>query len=157
RSGRKGVLAGRELARAFALLRPNDLIWSYWVGNYLMGGAPPAFDILYWNNDPTNLPAALHADFLALFVENSLCKPGTLEVADTRIDLGRVRADIYAVGALTDHITPWQACYRTAQLFGGKATFVASSSGHIQALVNPPGNPKARYFTNDALPADAEA
>jgi polyhydroxyalkanoate synthase len=156
RSGQKGVLGGAELARAFALLRPNDLIWSYWVGNYLMGGDPPAFDILYWNNDPTNLPAALHADFLALFVENSLCQPGRIEVGGTRIDLGRVTADVYTVGALTDHITPWAACYRTPQLFGGRGTFVASSSGHIQALVNPPGNPKARYFTNETLEPDAE-
>src|SRR5262249_11114340 len=112
RSGKRGVLRGADLARAFALLRPNDLIWSYWVGNYLLGGEPPAFDILYWNDDATNLPAALHAEFLALFVDNSLCKPG-IEVCGTPIDLGRVAADVYAVGALTDHITPWEACYRT--------------------------------------------
>jgi len=156
RSGKKGVLAGADLARAFALLRPNDLIWNYWVGNYLLGGDPPAFDILYWNNDPTNLPAALHAEFLALFVDNSLCTPDSLEVLGTRIDLGRVKADVYGVGALTDHITPWEACYRTPQLFGGKQTFVASSSGHIQAIVNPPANAKARYFTNDAVGVDAK-
>ncbi len=156
RSGKKGVLGGAELARAFALLRPNDLIWNYWVGNYLLGDDPPAFDVLYWNNDSTNLPAALHAEFLALFVDNSLCKPGHLEVLDTAIDLGRVKADVYAVGALADHITPWEACYRTPQLFGGKQTFVASSSGHIQALVNPPTNPKARYFTNDVMDGDAK-
>jgi polyhydroxyalkanoate synthase len=114
-----------------------------------MGAAPPAFDVLYWNNDPTNLPAALHADFLALFLENALTKPGSLRVLDTEIDLSRVTADVYAVGALTDHITPWEACYRTPQIFGGERTFVASSSGHIQAIVNPPGNAKARYFTRD--------
>src|SRR5262245_40449691 len=138
RSQRRGVLSGAELGRAFALLRPNDLVWNYWVNNYLLGDDPPAFDILYWNNDSTNLPAALHADFLALYVENSLCAPGRLEVLGTKIDLGRVVADVYAVGALTDHITPWDACYRTPQLFGGDKVFLASSSGHIQALVNPP-------------------
>jgi polyhydroxyalkanoate synthase len=156
RSRRRGVLRGAELARAFALLRPNDLIWGYWVGNYLLGDDPPGFDILYWNSDATNLPAALHADFLALFVENSLCKPGGLKVADTAVDLARVTADVYAVGALTDHITPWEACFRTPQLFGGGKTFVASSSGHIQAIVNPPANAKARYFTNDDCGGDAK-
>ena len=155
KSQKRGVLSGSELGRAFALLRPNDLVWNYWVNNYLLGSDPPAFDILYWNNDSTNLPAALHADFLALWVENSLCTPGRLEVLNTKIDLGRVVADVYAVGALTDHITPWDACYRTPQLFGGHKTFVASSSGHIQALVNPPTGGKARYFTNDTLVADA--
>ena len=154
RSRERGVLGGGELARVFALLRPNDLVWNYWVNNYLLGADPPAFDILYWNNDSTNLPAALHADFLTLYLENSLCTPGLLEVLDTRIDLGRVTADVYAVGALTDHITPWDACYRTPFLFGGNKIFVASSSGHIQALVNPPTGSKARYFTNDTLVAD---
>jgi polyhydroxyalkanoate synthase len=157
RSQERGVLHGSDLGRAFALLRPNDLVWNYWVNNYLMGADPPAFDILYWNNDATNLPAALHADFLALFLENPLCEPGRLEILGTRIDLGRVTADVYAVGALTDHITPWDACYRTPQLFGGNRTFVASSSGHIQALVNPPPASKSRYFTNDALVPDAKA
>jgi polyhydroxyalkanoate synthase len=157
RSQRRGLLSGAELGRAFALLRPNDLVWNYWVNNYLMGADPPAFDILHWNNDATNLPAALHADFLALYLENSLCAPGRLEVLDTKIDLGRVTAAIYAVGALTDHITPWDACYRTPQLFGGEKLFVASSSGHIQALVNPPPAPKSRYYTNDAPAPDAGA
>jgi len=157
RSQKRGVLSGAELGRAFALLRPNDLVWNYWVNNYLLGADPPAFDILYWNNDSTNLPAALHADFLALFLENSLCTPGRLEVLGTKIDLGRVTADVYAVGALTDHITPWDACYRTPQLFGGSKVFVASNSGHIQALVNPPTGGKSRYLTNDNLVADAQA
>ncbi len=143
RSQRRGILSGREMARAFAWLRPNDLVWNYWVNNYLLGADPPAFDILYWNNDYTNLPATLHAEFLELFLENSLCHPGALEVLGTPIDLGRVRADVYAIGAFTDHITPWEACYRTPRLFGGARTFVESTSGHIQALVNPVGNAKS--------------
>jgi polyhydroxyalkanoate synthase len=138
-------------------LRPNDLVWNYWVNNYLLGAQPPAFDILYWNHDSTNLPATLHAEFISLFLENSLCKPGALEILDTPIDLSQVRADIYGVGALSDHITPWQACYRTPELFAGagERTFVAGNSGHIQAIVSPPTNPKARYFTSDATGVDA--
>jgi polyhydroxyalkanoate synthase len=156
RSRRKGVLSGREMARVFAWLRPNDLVWSYWVNNYLLGEPPPAFDILYWNNDATNLPATLHAEFLEIFVNNSLCHPGSLEVLDTPIDLGKVQADVYAVGALSDHITPWQACYRTPRLFGGKRTFVESTSGHIQAIVNPPGNAKALFLASDTYGPDAQ-
>jgi polyhydroxyalkanoate synthase len=156
RSRARGVLSGREMARVFAWLRPNDLVWNYWVNNYLLGEAPPAFDILYWNNDATNLPATLHAEFLEIFVNNSLCHPGALEVLDTPIDLGKVRSDVYAVGALTDHITPWQACYRTPRLFGGKRTFVESTSGHIQAIVNPPGNAKSLFLASDAYGADPQ-
>lgn len=156
RSRKKGVLAGRDMARIFALLRPNDLVWNYWVNNYLLGAEPAPFDVLAWNNDATNLPAALHAEFLDLFVKNRLVGHGALEVADTAIDLARVKCDVYAIGALTDHITPWNACYRTPQLFGGKRTFVASSSGHIQALVNPPGNLKSRFYTNDAEGLEAK-
>jgi polyhydroxyalkanoate synthase len=156
RSQARGVLSGREMGRVFAWLRPNDLVWSYWVNNYLLGMPPPAFDILYWNNDATNLPATLHAEFLEIYVRNSLCHAGWLEVLDTPIDLGKVRADVYAIGALTDHITPWQACYRTPRLFGGKRTFVESTSGHIQAIVNPPGNDKAVFLTGDRYEADEQ-
>src|SRR5208282_971576 len=120
-----------------------------WVNNYLMGNDPPAFDILSWNNDYTNLPAGLHSDFLSLFQENPLPKPGGLSILGTSIDLSRVQYESYVVGALTDHITPWKACFRTPALLGGKSQFVLSSSGHIQALVNPPGNPKSRYLTAD--------
>ena len=139
-------------------LRPNDLVWNYWVNNYLLGADPPAFDILYWNNDATNLPAALHADFLALYLENSLCTPGRLEVLGTPIDLGRVTADVYAVGALTDHITPWEACYRTPQLFGGaKHLRRELERPHPGARQPAAGNAKSRYFTNDDLAGRREA
>ena len=155
RSAEKGILSGSDLSRVFAWLRPNDLVWNYWVNNYLMGDTPPAFDILYWNNDSTNLPATLHAEFLDIFLKNSLTQPGAVTVLDTPIDLKKVTCDVYAIGALTDHLTPWNACYRTPKLMGGKATFVASNSGHIQALVNPPGNLKARFLTNPDLSAGA--
>lgn len=156
RSRRRGLLEGKELARAFAWLRPNDLVWSYWVNNYLLGNDPPAFDVLAWNADSTNLPAGLHVDFLRMLAANALAHPNSFEIGRIPIDLRKVALDSYVVGALTDHITPWKACYRTPFLLGGEAQFVLSSSGHIQALVNPPGNPKSRFLTNPALPEDPD-
>jgi polyhydroxyalkanoate synthase subunit PhaC len=156
RSRRRGLLEGQELARTFAWLRPNDLVWSYWVNNYLLGNDPPAFDVLAWNADSTNLPAGLHVDFMRIFSANALAHPGVIEIGGIPIDLQKVTLDSYVVGALTDHITPWKACYRTPMLLGGESQFVLSSSGHIQALVNPPGNPKARFLTNSRLPEDPE-
>jgi polyhydroxyalkanoate synthase len=152
-SRRKGILAGDELSKSFAWLRPNDLIWNYVVNNYLLGEDPPPFDILYWNNDSTNLPAQLHSDYLDIYKDKRFTNPGEVDFLDHKIDLTKVKQDAFMVGAVTDHITPWRACYRNVHLFGGDTTFVLSNSGHIQALLNPPGNPKAQFFTNDALPA----
>jgi polyhydroxyalkanoate synthase len=152
----KGVLEGQEMARVFAWLRPNDLIWNYWVNNYLIGKDPAAFDVLYWNNDTTRLPAKLHGDLLDLFETNAFTHPGALKVLGTPIDLSKVTNDAYIVAGITDHITPWQGCYATTQLLGGKVKFILSNSGHIQALLNPPGNPKASYFVNEHYPADPE-
>lgn len=156
RSRRHGVLRGGDLARAFAWLRPTDLVWNYWVNNYLLGNKPPAFDVLAWNADSTNLPAGLHADFLAIFATNAFVHADSLDIDETPIDLAKVGFDAYVVGAMTDHITPWRACYRTPFLLGGNAEFVLSSSGHIQALVNPPDNPKARFYVNPDLPEDPD-
>jgi polyhydroxyalkanoate synthase len=156
RSRRRGLLDGKELARTFAWLRPNDLVWGYWVNNYLLGNDPPAFDVLAWNADSTNLTAGLHVDFLRLFAANGLARPNSFELGGISLDLRRVALDSYVVGALTDHITPWKACYRTPFLLGGESRFALSSSGHIQALVNPPGNPKARFLTNADLPEDPD-
>jgi polyhydroxyalkanoate synthase subunit PhaC len=156
-SQRRGVLPGSDMARVFAWMRPNDLVWNYWVNNYLLGEPPPAFDVLAWNADTTNLPAHLHADFLRMFEENPLVRPGAMTALGSPVDLGAVTCDIYALGALTDHIVPWQGAYQATQLFGGSTRFVLSSSGHIQAIVNPPGNPKARYFVNDETVADPAA
>jgi len=152
----KGVLEGQEMARVFAWLRPNDLIWNYWVNNYLIGKDPAAFDVLYWNNDTTRLPARLHGELLDLYETNAFTHPGTLEVLGTPIDLSKVTNDSYMVAGITDHITPWQGCYETTQLLGGTCTFILSNSGHIQALLNPPGNPKSSYFVNDHYPANPE-
>jgi polyhydroxyalkanoate synthase len=153
----KGVLEGRELARMFAWLRPNDLIWNYWVNNYLLGKAPPAFDVLYWNSDTTRLAAQLHADFLDLISTNPFVKPGRLLVRGTLLDMRQVKMDSYVIAGVTDHITPWQGCYKTARLFGKQTTFVLANSGHIQSLINPPGNPKAFFWTAPASKTSAEA
>jgi polyhydroxyalkanoate synthase subunit PhaC len=152
----RGVVEGQEMARAFAWLRPNDLIWNYWVNNYLIGNDPAAFDVLYWNNDTTRLPARLHGEMLDLFETNAFTRPGALEILRTPIDLSKASNETYIVAGITDHITPWQACYGTTQLLGGKVKFILSSSGHIQALLNPPGNPKASYLVNESYPADPE-
>ena len=156
RSSRKGVLDARSLAAVFNWLRPNDLIWNYWVNNYLLGRDPAVFDILAWNNDGTALPAALHHQFLKVFNLNLLAR-GELHVLGTQIDLAKIDIDVYATGALTDHLTPWKGCYRTTQLMSGDMTFVLSNAGHIASLVNPPGNPKAHYFVGDRPGPEPEA
>ena len=146
RSLRSGVLDGDSLASVFTWMRPNDLVWNYWVNNYLMGRKPPAFDILAWNADRTNLPGRLHAQFLEIFEHNLLVKPRALTVLGTPVDVSAITLDTYVTGGITDHLTPWQGCYRATQLFSGRSTFVLSPTGHIQTQVSPPGNPKAHYF-----------
>ena len=157
RSYQAGVLEGSDMAKVFAWMRPNDLVWNYWVNNYLLGNEPPVFDILYWNNDTTRLPAALHGEFIEMFQTNPLARSGALEVCGTPIDLKQVTCDCYVVAGSNDHITPWTSCYKSARLFGGQCEFVLSSSGHIQSILNPPGNPKARYMTNPDMPANPKA
>jgi len=154
RSYQRGVLDGGEVARIFAWMRPNDLIWNYWVNNYLLGKTPPAFDILYWNADNTRLPAALHGDLLDFFKHNPLTHPDGLEVCGTPINLKQVGLDSFHVAGSNDHITPWDAVYRSAQLLGGERRFVLANSGHIQSIINPPGNPKAYYLDNPRLSSD---
>ncbi|CAN5652627.1 class II poly(R)-hydroxyalkanoic acid synthase [soil metagenome] len=148
RSQRDGVLRGKDLARLFAWLRPNDLVWNYWINNYLMGQNPAAFDVLAWNVDATNLPAGLHADFMHLAQHNSMTTDGETEVLGTPINLEKVDMDNFVVGAINDHITPWQGCYETTRLLGGDSTFVLSNAGHIVAMVNPPGGKKSEYLIN---------
>jgi polyhydroxyalkanoate synthase len=152
----KGVLSGSDMARVFAWMRANDLVWNYWVNNYLLGNPPPAFDVLYWNNDTTRLPARFHGQLLDIFVKNLFRTPGALTVLGTPIDLARVDCDKFVVAGASDHITPWKGVYGTARAFGGRNEFILSSSGHIQSLINPPGNPRAKYFVNPALPAAAD-
>lgn len=153
----RGILPGEDLHKIFTMLRPNDLLWNYWVNNYLMGETPPAFDILAWNKDSTNLSARLHADFLELFESNALVSPGTYEIAGETIDLSLIDCDSFVVGAITDHLTPWKACYKAVHLLGGDTIFALSNGGHIAALVNPPGYAKAWNMVAPALPDDADA
>ena len=134
------------MGAVFTWMRPDDLVFNYVVSQWLMGEDPPAFDILAWNADGTNLPAALHEQFLEIFRDNSLIRPGAMTVLGTPVDLATITVPTFVTGAMTDHLTPWTGCYRTTQLLSGPTTFVLSHSGHIQSLVNPPGNPKASYF-----------
>ncbi len=157
RSYQSGVLDGRDMSRVFAWMRPNDLIWNYWVNNYLLGKEPPAFDILFWNNDNTRLPAALHGDLLDLFKHNPLTRAGAMEICGTPIDLSKVNLDSFNVAGINDHITPWESVYRSALLLGGNTRFVLSHSGHIQSILNPPGNPKATFMENGKLSSDHRA
>src|SRR6266699_2878028 len=147
RSRRKGIITSRQMGSAFTWLRPDDLVFNYWVNNYLMGDKPPAFDILAWNADGTNLPGALHGQFLGIFRDNPLAQPGRLSVLGVPLQLQKITVPAFVTGAVTDHLTPWKGCYRTTQLLSGPSTFVLSYSGHIASLVNPPGNPKAHYWT----------
>lgn len=160
RAAKKGIIKADDLARGFAWLRPNDLIWNYVINNYLLGMDPPAFDVLYWNSDATNLSASLMGDFLTLYETLAFSTPGEVEMADHTIDLSAVDADLFILGGVTDHITPWKATYRSTQLFGSKnVTYVLSQSGHMQAILNPPTNPKAKYFVQKKkgkLPASAD-
>jgi polyhydroxyalkanoate synthase subunit PhaC len=156
-SARKGYLDGRALAEIFAWLRPNDLIWSYWVNNYLLGKDPPAFDVLFWNQDTVRMAAGLHRDFIKIAIENPLARRGALEVRGDRVDLAAVDIPAYVVAGLNDHIVPWENAYRTTQLLGGHARFVLSTSGHIQAIVNPPSREsRSSYRTAEENPASAE-
>ena len=150
----RGYLDGRSLAEVFAWLRPNDLIWNYWVNNYLLGQKPPPFDILFWNADTTRMTAGLHRDFLELGAANSLIDPGAATMLGSPVDLAAVNRDSYIVAGITDHICPWQSCYRSTRLLGGTPRFVLSTSGHIAAMVNPPGNAKARYQVAEDCPDD---
>jgi poly[(R)-3-hydroxyalkanoate] polymerase subunit PhaC len=157
-SARKGYLDGTALAELFAWLRPNDLIWSYVVNNYLLGRRPPAFDILFWNQDTTRLAAGLHRDFIQIALDNPLVEPGVLELLGTPIDLSEVTVDSYVVAGIADHITPWENCRRTTRMLGGDTRFILSTSGHIAAIVNPPGNEKSSYrVAEEGDHADPEA
>jgi polyhydroxyalkanoate synthase len=155
-SARHGYVDGKALANVFAWLRPNDLIWGYVINNYLMGKPPPAFDILYWNQDAVRLAAGLHQDFVRMALDNTMAEPGAMQVLGSGVDLSQVPIDVYALAGVNDHIVPWENAYRGARLFGGTVRFVLSTSGHIQALINPPGpENRSSYRACDEPPADA--
>ncbi len=155
----RGVLDGQDLARMFAWMRPNDLIWNYWVNNYLLGNAPPAFDILYWNADTTRLPARLHGDYVDLYATNPFVNPGKLVLDKRPVDMRKVkeRVDAYVVGGVTDHITPWKSVFETARIVGDDTRFILSNSGHLQSLINPPGARKASFRTGTSKAGGTDA
>jgi len=157
--GGPGLLKGQELATTFSFLRPNDLVWNYVVGNYLKGETPPAFDLLYWNGDSTNLPGPMYCWYLRhTYLQNELKKPGALTVCGEKVDLGRIKAPFFVYGSREDHIVPWTAAYASVPLISGKKTFVLGASGHIAGVINPPSKGKRNYWTNTSakLPAKAE-
>lgn len=149
----KGFLEARKLQMTFSMLRSNDLIWSFVVNNYLMGKEPFPFDLLYWNDDSTNLPAAMQSFYLRnMYLENNLRKKGGITIAGQPIDLGKIKTPAYFLSTREDHIAPWIATYEGTQLLGGDNTFVLSGSGHIAGVINPPVKNKYSYWTNTKLP-----
>jgi polyhydroxyalkanoate synthase len=150
-----GYLDGRSMATTFNMLRANDLLWRYVVSNYLLGEDPPAFALLYWNNDGTRVPGKVHSRLLRdLFLHNKLQEPGALEVMGMGIDLGKVETPTYSVAAKGDHIVPWQGAYKICEVMGGPVRFVLTEGGHIAGVVNPPTPEKKRgYFVNEGSDA----
>jgi len=150
---RKGFVDGAEMARVFAWLRANDLIWNYWVNNYLLGSDPPAYDVLYWNADTTRLPAAFHADILDIMSESPFIHPNKMKILGQPIDMRKAKVDAYIVAGITDHITPWKACYPTARIYGENSVFTLANAGHLQSLLNPPGSAKSFFLSGKATSA----
>ena len=155
-SSMKGAVEGSEMGRIFAFLRPNDLIWNYWVNNYLLGNDPPTFDVLAWNADTSRMAAGFHVELLDLVQNNSMVR-GEFKVHGTPVRLESIDCDQFWMVGMADHITPWKACYTSARLLGGKREFVVSEGGHIQSMVSSPSNPKAKFFSSSNQPGDADA
>jgi polyhydroxyalkanoate synthase len=161
--GKGGLMAGADLAKTFSSLRANDLIWNYVINNYLEGKQPPAFDLLYWNGDSTNLPGPMYVWYLRnTYLENNLKVPGKVACCGVPVDLTRIDVPIYVFAAREDHIVPWPAAYASARVFGprppGSVRYVLGASGHIAGSINPASKNKRSYWTggSDALPAAPE-
>jgi polyhydroxyalkanoate synthase subunit PhaC len=152
----RGYLDSHSMSTMFNMLRANDLIWSNVVNNYLLGKEPPAFDLLYWNNDGTRMTRVAHSFYLRnTYLENNLIKPGKVVLKDVPIDLKQIHQDIYAVGAEQDHIVPWKSAWRISQLASGHVRFILGGSGHIAGVINPPSKGRG-YWTNDKPVKNAE-
>ena len=154
----KGVLNGKSMSGAFNMLRSNDLIWSFYINNYLLGKDPTVFDLLYWNSDSTNMPAPMHSFYLRnMYLENRLCKPGGVEMGGVSIDVSKIKVPAYFISAKDDHIAPWKSTYQGAKLLNGKVRFVLGGSGHIAGIVNPPVKNKYGYWVGpQSLPESAD-
>jgi polyhydroxyalkanoate synthase len=145
--GGGGILAGKDLATTFSFLRPNDLVWNYYVNNYLKGERPPAFDLLYWNADSTNLPGPMYVWYLRhMYLQNDLRVPNRLTCVGQPIDLRRIDLPSFVFGAREDHIVLWRAAYASARLLEGPVRFVLGASGHIAGSINPAGKNKRSYW-----------
>ena len=154
---RGGYLEGSEMAGTFNMLRANDLIWSFYVHNYLLGKDPFPFDLLYWNSDATRMPMAMHLTYLReMYIRNKLVVPGAISLAGTAIDLSKVKTPTYFISTVEDHIAPWASTYIGTQTLGGQNKFVLGGSGHIAGIVNPPAANKYGYWTNPKQHAKAE-
>jgi polyhydroxyalkanoate synthase len=152
-----GIVPGGELATAFSSLRANDLVWSYVVNNYLKGKQPPAFDLLYWNSDATNLPGPMYAYYLRnTYQDNKLAQPDALTMCGVPVSLKRIKLPTFVFAAREDHIVPWKGGYQSARTLGGKVKFVLGASGHIAGTINPASKGKRSYWTNDKLGAGPE-
>jgi polyhydroxyalkanoate synthase len=146
--GRGGLLHGSELAAVFSVLRPNDLIWNYVVGNYLKGRTPPPFDLLYWNADSTNLPGPFLAWYLRnTYLENNLVRADAVSVCGTPVDLSRIELPAYIYASREDHIVPWTSAYASARCLGGRVRFVLGASGHVAGVVNPPAAGRRHHWS----------
>ncbi|MFK7161061.1 class I poly(R)-hydroxyalkanoic acid synthase [Marinospirillum sp. MEB164] len=154
---RTGYLDGRVMAFSFNLLRENDLFWSFFINNYLKGERPAAFDLLYWNTDGTNMPAAMHKFYLRnMYQNNRLIQPEGIELKGVKIDLRQIKTPAYFVSTIQDHIAQWKSTYKGAQVHSGPVEFVLSGSGHIAGIVNPPNKVKYGYWTNKKLADTAD-
>lgn len=151
-----GVLPGSVMADTFNALRANDLIWSFFVSNYLMGKEPAAFDLLFWNADQTRMPKALHLSYLREFYKSNRLAKGELEVGGVRLDLKAVKTPVYIQSSRDDHIAPMRSVYRSAKLYGGPVTFTLAGSGHIAGVINHPAANKYQHWINLALPDTVE-
>lgn len=154
----KGILEGKDMQQTFSLLRANDLIWSFVVNNYLLGKEPFPFDLLYWNDDCTNMPAAMHSFYLRkMYQENALIKPGGISMRDVPVDLGTIKTPAFFLSTREDHIAPWKATYEGMKRLGGPVTFTLAASGHIAGVINPPAKKKYCYWDNTQTPENPDA
>ena len=155
---KNGYLDGAEMARTFNMLRSNDLIWSFWINNYLLGKDTLDFDLLYWNADSTRIPQHTHSFYLRqMYLENNLVKPGAVTLAGEQLHLDRVDLPIYLQATRDDHIAPWRSVIKAKQHFSGDVRFVLAGSGHIAGVVNPPAKQKYCYWINESEPMEAGA
>jgi polyhydroxyalkanoate synthase subunit PhaC len=153
----RGYLEAHDMATSFNMLRANDLIWSFVVNNYLLGKEQIPFDLLFWNSDATRMPAAMHSFYLRnMYQRNLLAEPGGLILADTPIDLKKIKTPIFLLSTREDHIAPWKSTYAATRIYGGPVKFVLSASGHMAGVISAPGS-KYGHWTNDDLPPTPDA